>query len=142
MTQAKSGDTVKVHYTGTLDDGTIFDTSANREPLEFTIGDGRIIPGFEKAIIGMSTTESKTIKISCDKAYGPYNNEMVMVVEKRQFPPHITAEVGQHLQIPRADGQTIIVVVANVNESQITLDANHPLAGKDLTFDIQLVEIA
>lgn len=141
MGQVKNGDTVKVHYTGKFDDGTIFDSSDNHGPLEFKLGEGQIIPGFEQAIIGMEPSETKTVKIPFDKAYGPYYEEMVMVVERNQFPPHLNPEVGQKLQIPKEDGQIILFMVTDASESNVTLDANHPLAGKDLTFDIQLIEI-
>ncbi|NWF75756.1 MAG: peptidylprolyl isomerase [Nitrospirae bacterium] len=142
MGQAKIGDTVKVHYTGKLNDGTIFDTSEGREPLKFTIGEGHIIPGFEQAIIGMSINESKTIKIPSDNAYGPYRKEMVVVVQRNQLPSHIKPEKGLHLRIPGPDGQGFVVIITDMSDSTITLDGNHPLAGKDLTFDIQLIEIA
>lgn len=141
MAQAKIGDTVRVHYTGKLDDGTVFDTSLGHEPLEFTIGDGRIIPGFEKAVIGMSPDESKTIKISYNDAYGPYFKEMVIVVSKSQFPPNINPEVGQQYQVPTPDGRILIFKVTDMNDDSVTLDANHPLAGKDLIFEIKLVSI-
>ena len=141
MTRVKTGDTVKVHYTGKLDDGTVFDSSRERDPLEFTIGDGRIIPGFEEALTGMNLNESKTVKIPFDKAYGPYHNELCMEVEKNQFPPHINPQIGQQLQIPRSDGQTVMFVITQITERTITLDANNPLAGKDLIFDLQVVEI-
>lgn len=141
MAQAKIGDTVRVHYTGKLDDGTVFDTSIGHEPLEFTIGDGRIIPGFEKAIIGMSPDESKTVKIPYNDAYGPYFNEMVIVVSKSQFPPNVNPEVGQQYQVPTPDGRMLIFKVTEMNDDSVTLDANHPLAGKDLIFDIRLVAI-
>lgn len=142
MGQAKIGDTVKVHYTGKLNDGTIFDTSEGRDPLKFTIGEGHIIPGFEQAIIGMSINESKTIKIPSDNAYGPYRTEMVVVVQRNQLPSHIKPEIGLHLRIPGPDGQGFVVIITDMSDSTITLDGNHPLAGKDLTFDIQLIEIA
>ncbi len=142
MAGAKQGDTVKVHYTGKLEDGTVFDSSFNRDPLQFTIGGGQVIPGFEQAVIGMNPGESKTTKVPADKAYGPHHEEMVMVVERNQFPGHLKPEVGQRLQIHLADGGTLIVVVTDMSESTVTLDANHPLAGKDLTFDIELLEIA
>ncbi len=141
MAQAKSGDTVKVHYTGKLENGTVFDTSINRDPLRFTIGEGQVIPGFEQAVVGMNPGESKTTKVPVDKAYGPHRKEMVMAVNRNQFPVHLKPEVGRRLQIRKADGRTIGVTVADVSESSVTLDANHPLAGKDLTFDIQLLEI-
>jgi len=142
MAQAKQGDTVKINYTGKLDDGTVFDTTKGREPLKFKIGEGKIIPGFEQGVIGMKPGESKSIKIPADKAYGPHRKEMVTSVPRTQFPPDIKPEVGQQLQIRQPNGQTIIVSVSDVSESTVSLDANHPLAGKDLTFDLQLVEIA
>ncbi|NWF62505.1 MAG: peptidylprolyl isomerase [Fischerella sp.] len=141
MTQAKLGDTVKVHYTGKLDDGTVFDSSAERDPLQFSIGEGVVIPGFEEAVVGMAPGESKTATISADQAYGPYRPELVMVVEKQRIPTDVPVKVGQLLQISQNSGQVIPVVVTNVSDSQVTLDANHPLAGQELIFDIQLVEI-
>jgi peptidylprolyl isomerase len=142
MVHAKPGDTVKIHYTGRLDDGTVFDSSANGEPLEFTLSGGEVIPGFDQAVVGMSPGESKTEKISMDQAYGPYREEMVIEVNRQQLPPDLQPEVGQQLQVQQENGQLIPVLVTEVTESQVTLDANHPLAGEDLTFDIQLVEIA
>ena len=142
MVQAKPGDTVKIHYIGKLDDGTVFDSSANREPLEFTLNEGQVIPGFDQAVMGMSPGESKTEKIPMDQAYGPRIPEMVIEVNRQQMPPDLEPEGGQQLQLQQANGQTIPVLVTEVTESKVTLDANHPLAGEDLTFDIQLVEIA
>ncbi len=141
MTQAKMGDTVKVHYTGKLEDGTVFDTSTNRDPLQFTIGEGRVIPSFEQAVVGMNPGESKNTKIPADKAYGPHREELVLVIDRNQFPVDLNPEVGQRLQSRQADGRTIVVTVTDVSESSVTLDANHPLAGEDLTFDIRLLEI-
>jgi len=141
MAQAKSGDTVRVHYTGTLEDGTVFDTSMDRDPLEFTIGEEQIIPAFERAVVGMNPGESKTILIPSGEAYGPHHEEMVLVVERDQFPPDLKPEVGQQLQMRRGDEHTIIVTVTDVSDCSVTLDANHPLAGRDLTFDLQLVDI-
>jgi len=141
VAQAENGDIVKVHYTGKLENGMIFDTSAKRGPLRFTIGDGQLIPGFEQAVVGMNLGESKRVKVPADKAYGPHCEEMVLVVDQNQLPKHLKLEVGQQLQIPQKDGNKTLVTVTNVSESSVTLDANHPLAGKDLTFDIQLVEI-
>jgi FKBP-type peptidyl-prolyl cis-trans isomerase 2 len=141
MAQAKPGDTVKIHYTGRLEDGTVFDSSANREPLEFTLDGGQVIPGFEQAVVGMTPGESKTEKIPMDQAYGPHRPEMVLEVSRQQMPPELQPEVGQQLQVQQPDGQTIPVFVTEVTESTVTLDANHPLAGEDLTFDIELVEI-
>ena len=142
MAQAKNGDTVKVHYTGKLDDGSVFDTSADREPLQFTIGEGQIIPDFEKAIIGMNPGDTKNIQIPSDNAYGPHDEERVMVVDRSEFPEDLKPEVDQRLQVRQSDGQVFAVTVTDVSESKVTLDGNHPLAGKDLTFDIQLTEIA
>jgi len=141
VAEAKHGDTVKVHYTGKLEDGTVFDTSIERDPLQFTIGQGQVIPGFEKAVVGMNAGESKTTKAPADKAYGPYRKEMLLVVDRNQLPGDLKPTVGQQLQSRQADGRTIRVAVTDVSESSVTLDANHPLAGKDLTFDIQLIEI-
>jgi len=141
MGHAKAGDTVKVHYTGKLGDGTVFDTSANREPLEFTIGGGKIIQGFEEAVVGMSPEDEKTIHLSPEKGYGPHRDEMVVEVERIQFPSHIEPEIGKRLQIQQSGEQHIIVEITGVSESKVTLDANHPLAGHDLIFDIELVEI-
>ena len=141
MAQAKAGDTVKVHYTGKLDDGSVFDTSDDREPLQFTIGEGQLISDFEQAVVGMNPGESKTVQISSDKAYGPHREEMVMEVDRSEFPEDLEPKVDQRLQVSQSDGQTFPVTVTDVSESKITLDANHPLAGKDLTFDVQLSEI-
>ncbi len=142
MAQAKKGDTVKVHYTGTLEDGTVFDSSLSREPLQFTIGEGRLIQGFEEAVEGMEVGESKTEKISADKAYGPHFKELVVKVDKSQLPPDMELEVGQRLEIRQDDGRTTPVTITEVTDENVTLDANHPLAGKDLIFHIELVELA
>ena len=141
MVQAKSGDTVKVHYTGRLDDGTKFHTSIGREPLQFTIGKNQLIPAFEQAIVGMKPGESKTIKIPAQNAFGPYYDDLVRTIKRDQFPPDLEPEVGQKLNASHIDGQTITVTVIDVTESSITLDANHPLAGQNLTFEIKLIDI-
>jgi peptidylprolyl isomerase len=141
MAQAKTGDTVKVHYTGKLDDGTVFDTSADREPLQFIVGEGQIIPDFEQAVVGMNPGDSKTVQIPSDRAYGPHHEEMIMEVDRNEFPEDLEPKVDQRLQVRQSDGQTFAVTVTAVSESKVTLDGNHPLAGKDLTFDIQLSEI-
>lgn len=141
MAEAKNGDSVKVHYTGKLDDGTVFDTSAEREPLLFTVGEGKLIPDFEQAVVGMNPGESKTIQVPSGNAYGPHRKEMIMVVEQNQFPPELKLEVGQQLQVRQQDGSAFVVKVTEIAESGVTLDGNHPLAGKDLTFDIELTEI-
>ena len=141
MTQAKQGDTVSVHYMGMLENGTIFDSSSGREPLQFVIGEGMLIPNFEQAAIGMTPGESKTIKIPSDEAYGSYHDELVMAVERKEFPPDFEADVGERLRIRQADGEEFIATVTQISETSVTLDANHPLAGECLVFDIQLVEI-
>lgn len=141
MAEAKSGDTVKVHYTGKLEDGTIFDSSIEKEPLEFKIGTGNMIPGFEKAVLGMELGDSITTNIPYQEAYGEKRKEMVVEVPKTQVPKDITPEVGLQLSITQQDGSAIPVIISEVTEEKITLDANHPLAGKNLIFDIELVEI-
>jgi len=142
MAQAKTGDTVKVHYTGKLDNGTVFDSSVDREPLEFTIGNGQLIADFEQAVIDMNPGESKTIKIPFDNAYGPHREEMLMVVDRSQFPEGLEPKIDQKLQVRDPNGGDSVVTVVDVTEANVTLDANHPLAGKDLMFEIQLTEIA
>jgi peptidylprolyl isomerase len=142
MAQAKYGDTVVVHYEGKLTDGTVFDTSSNSDPLQFTIGDGEIIPGFEEAVVGMSVGETRTAEISSDRAYGPHQPELVVQVDRNQLPPDFDLEVGLQLQIQQGPGQFIPATVTDLSNENVTLDANHPLAGKDLVFDIQLVDIA
>jgi FKBP-type peptidyl-prolyl cis-trans isomerase 2 len=142
MTQAKQGDMVKVHYTGKLDDGTVFDSSVDRDPLEFVLGEGQLIAGFEQAVLGMTPGESKTEKIPAEEAYGPHREEMVVEVERQQLPDNIPLDVGQQLQIQQAPNQIIPVVITAIAESKVTLDANPPLAGKDLIFEIELVGIA
>ncbi len=141
MTEAKSGDTVKVHYTGKLDDGTVFDSSQEREPIEFTLGQGEVIPGFEEAVVGMQPGESKTATIASEEAYGPYFDEMVIEVGRDAFPEELEPQVGQKLKVRQPDGEEAVVTVTDVTPTTVTLDANHPLAGEDLTFDIQLVDI-
>jgi len=139
--QAKTGDTVKVHYTGRLQDGTVFDTSVGSEPLEFTIGQGQLIPGFKQAVIGMKVGESKTVTIPVDQAYGPRRDDMIRVVERDQLPEDLDPRVGMQLQMNQGDGGIMIVTITDVSETTITIDANHPLAGQALTFDIELLEI-
>jgi FKBP-type peptidyl-prolyl cis-trans isomerase 2 len=141
MPEAKKGDTVKVHYTGKFDDGTVFDSSLDREPLVFQIGEGSVIPAFEQAVEGMNPGEAKNETIAADQAYGPHLEEMMTEVDRKLFPPNAKLEVGQMLQIPREDGKTLNVTIIKVTEDKVTLDANHPLAGKDLIFNIELVEI-
>ncbi|HSK21470.1 MAG TPA: peptidylprolyl isomerase [Longimicrobiales bacterium] len=140
MASAKSGDTVRVHYTGKLEDGSVFDSSDGRDPLEFTVGSGQVIPGFDQAVAGMSPGEEREVKIPAAEAYGDRKDDLVIVVERSQLPPDIDPDVGQQLQLSQ-EGRAFVVTVADVNEQNITLDANHPLAGEDLTFELQLVEI-
>ncbi len=142
MAEAKIGDTVAVHYTGKLTDGTVFDSSIERSPIEFALGAGNVIPGFEEAVIGMNPGDSKTQIIPAAQAYGDHREDMVMVVDRQQIPPDLPISVGQKLQLQGPAGQPPLpVLVTQVSEQQVTLDANHPLAGQDLTFDIQLVNI-
>ncbi len=142
MAQAKTGDTVKVHYTGKLDDGTVFDNTSEGNPLEFTIGEGRLIPDFEKAVIGMEPGESRSFQVASEFAYGPHREEMVMTVDRKEIPEGLDPQLNQKLQVQQGENQPFVVTVTEVSEGSVTLDANHPLAGKDLTFDIQLAEIA
>lgn len=142
MTQAKQGDNVKIHYKGTLEDGTVFDSSEGRDPLGFELGSGQVIVGFDEAVTGMSVGESKNVTIPADKAYGQRNDQLVMEVPKEQVPKDITPEVNQQLQMGGQNGEIVVVTIVDVSDETITLDANPPLAGKDLIFDIELVEVA
>jgi FKBP-type peptidyl-prolyl cis-trans isomerase SlpA len=141
MSQVKANDRVKVHYTGKLSSGEIFDSSANREPLEFQMGSGQLIPGFENGVMGMSINEKKTIVIPCAEAYGESRPEMVQEVPRTQLPPEIVPEVGMGLSTTTPDGHEIPLVITEVTETTIVVDGNHPLAGKDLTFDLEVVSI-
>lgn len=142
MSQAKTNDKVTVHYTGKLDDGTVFDTSRDRDPLEFTIGAGQVIPGFENGVIGMAEGDNKSVTLKPQDAYGNVRDDLIIEVKKSDIPANIEVAVGQQLQINRPDGQTIPVNVSAVTDEKVTLDANHPLAGKNLTFEIELVKIS
>ncbi len=141
MPQAKSGDTVNVHYTGTLEDGTVFDSSTDREPLNFTLGEGEVIPGFDAGVIGMEVGETKTVNIPAAQAYGDPREELIVTFERGAFPDDLEPNVGQHLQLTMQDGSPIMVLVTAVNDDDVTLDANHFLAGKDLTFKLTLESI-
>ena len=141
MSEAKSGDTVRIHYTGSLTDGTPFDSSEGRDPLEFTIGSGQIIPGLEREILGMKVGDKKTVTAVADEAYGQHNPEAMQEVPRANIPPEIELKVGNRLQAVTQDGRQISVVIAAVTDETVTMDANHPLAGKDLVFDVELVEI-
>ncbi len=138
---AKDGDTVKVHYKGTLEDGSVFDTSRGKQPLEFILGGGTMIVGFDKAVNGMQVGEIKTVTIPPNEACGPYRDDLVLVIERERLPENVHPEIGHRLQTQRSDGSTVRAVVTNVSEDSITVDANHPLAGKAMTFEIELVEI-
>lgn len=142
MSKAKHGDTVLVHYTGRLDDGTVFDSSDGREPLEFTIGEGQVIPGFEQAVDGLSVGEKKEARIPPEKAYGPRSDQLVLSVQPDRFPQDVEPKVGQRFTMTTDDGQQIPVMVTEAGSESVKIDANHPLAGEPLTFDLELVRIA
>lgn len=141
MQQVKKGDTVKVHYHGKLEDGSTFDSSEGREPLEFEVGGGMVIPGFDNGVTGMAIGEKKTINIPADEAYGPKQEELIMEFPKDRFPQDLTPEVGMQLAMNNGSGQQIPVTITEVKEDAVVLDANHPLAGKALIFDLELVAI-
>jgi peptidylprolyl isomerase len=141
MAHPRPGDTVAVHYTGRLADGTVFDSSREREPMEVTVGEGQVIPTFEEAVAGMQPGEARTITIPADQAYGPHRQELMVSVDRAEFPDHIEPAVGLALEVRQEGGEPAIVRVAEVSGEEITLDANHPLAGEDLTFDLELVAI-
>ena len=141
MTQVKTGDTVRIHYTGTLENGETFDTSAGRDPLEFVVGGGQIIPGLDKALPGMTVGESKTVPVPCAEAYGAADPAARQDVPRETIPAEIPVEPGLQLQMQTQTGQVIPVTVVEVTEQVVVLDANHPLAGKDLTFQIELVAV-
>jgi peptidylprolyl isomerase len=142
MQQVKSGDTVQVHYEGKLKSGELFDSSEGREPLEFTVGSGQVINGFDKAVVDMEPGEKKTVHIPVADAYGERTSEALISVPRSEFPADLNPEVGQELQMSDDQGHVFPVVVAEVGDDHIVLDANHPLAGEDLTFDITLVKIS
>ena len=141
MTEVRTGDTVRIHYTGSLPDGTVFDSSRNREPLECTVGSGQIIPGLDRALTGMTVGEEKTVEVPCDEAYGPRDPNGLQEIPRDQVPEGIPLDVGTPLSMRAPDGRSFAVTVADVTEEVVVLDANHPLAGQDLTFAVELVEI-
>ncbi|MEZ7514578.1 FKBP-type peptidyl-prolyl cis-trans isomerase [Flavobacterium frigidarium] len=141
MTQVKENNTVKVHYTGKLADGQVFDTSEGKEPLAFTLGEGRLIPGFEKGLIDMKLNEKKTINITKDDAYGDPREDLIIEVPKTELPQEMTPEVGMGLVSRTPEGQEMNLMVVEVREESVVLDGNHPLAGKELIFDLEVVEI-
>ncbi len=137
----KMGDTVKLHYKAKTQDLVIFDSLSQMDPLVFTIGDGQILPAFENALIGMKVGEKKTINLQSEEAFGPYMEELITTIDKSELPSNLEIEKGQQLQIQQPDGQTILVKVIDMTDKEVTFDANHPLAGKDIEFDIHLLEI-
>jgi peptidylprolyl isomerase len=139
---AEDGNTVKLHYLGTLEDGSVFDSSEGREPLEFTLGEGKMIPGFENEVRDMQVGQSKTFTIPAQEAYGVYRDDLTLSVERSELPEGLDPMVGQRMQMQQKNSQPVIVTVTEVTETSITLDANHPLAGKDLTFKVEMVEIS
>jgi peptidylprolyl isomerase len=142
MRQAKHGDTVKVHYRGKLHNGSVFDATFDREPLQFTIGGGQIIPGFEEAVVGMNPGDSKTTDLPVEKGFGPHREDLVVVVAKSKLADlDVEAKVGELVSIPQSGGPPVDATIADVTESEVTVDFNHPLAGEDLSFDIELVDI-
>lgn len=141
MDTANFGRTVKIHYTVKLDDGTVIDSTLNHEPFIFTLGMGQVIAGFEMAVMDMSPGSSKSVKIDVEDAYGPYYKELIKELDLSEFPADFKFEVGQHLEIPGADGKSDVVTVLGVTEKTVILDTNHPCAGKDLIVDIELLEI-
>ena len=142
MAHPRSGDTVKVHYTARLDDGRVFDSSKERDPLQLTIGEGKPFPGLDEALTEMEPGEERTVTIPADRGYGPHRPELLVAVDRTEFPNDIQPQVGQRLQVRHEQGQVSVVTVADVSDEQVTLDANHPLAGRDLTLELQLVEVA
>ncbi len=141
MAQAKMGDTVKVHYSGKLDTGVLFDTSEGCDPIEFELGSGCLISGFEEAVVGMSPGESKTVQIPPEKAYGRYREDRVITVDKKDLPPEIVPEEGMALEIPASNGVMVPAQITEITDTTVTIDANHPLVEQTLTFEIKLVEI-
>jgi peptidylprolyl isomerase len=141
MTSAKTGDAVKAHYTGTLDDGTVFDSSKDRDPMEFVIGKGTLIPDFEDAVIGLKAGEAKNIHVKAENAYGEHRDDLIISIPQKELPDDLNPELGKMVQMIQSDGKAIVLRITGISSDEITVDANHELAGKDLNFDIQLVEI-
>ncbi len=141
MAEVKTGDTVRVHYEGSLEDGRKFDSSLDREPIELTVGSGQVISGFENAVVGMEEGDSRTVTVPPEEGYGPHDPNLLHKVDREQVPDEIDLQVGAQLQATDRQGQVIALTVADFDDSTVTLDANHPLAGQDLTFDVKVVEI-
>ncbi len=142
MASAKEGNKVKVHFTGKTGDGNVFASSYGHDPLEFIIGEGQMLPGIEKAITGMRVGEQKIANLTPEEGYGPRHMDWIFEVERTEFPPHFTPETGMQLQVPQSDGMYMILTVLSVGEEMVKVDANHPLAGENLTFELELLEIA
>ncbi len=140
MSKVSDGSKVKVHYTGKLNDGTVFDSSREREPLEFTVGQGQVIPGFEEAVRGMEAGESRSVTLGCEQAYGQRRQDMILDVPRDKFPEDIPPKVGQQLMLRHPEGQEFPAFIVEVKDQVITIDANHPLAGEDLNFEIELMQ--
>ena len=141
MSAVIAGSKVKVHYTGTFDDGEVFDSSRETEPLAFEVGSGQVIPGFDNAVIGMKVGEKKQVRLPEEEAYGPYNQEMVFAADRNQFDEGLIPEAGQQFQTTMEDGTPLLLRVKSVEDGEVMLDANHPMAGKTLNFDLEVVEI-
>lgn len=141
MTAAATGRKIKVHYTGTFDDGEVFDSSRQAQPFEFEVGTGQVIPGFDNAVVGMKAGETKQVRLTGEDAYGPYNQEMVFDADPNQFEEGMSPAVGQQFQTQMQDGTPLLLTVKAVSDDKITLDANHPMAGKALNFDLEVVEV-
>lgn len=141
MAQAKRGDTVKVHYTGTLQDETVFDSSRERDPLEFTLGAGMVVPGFENLVLGLKEGETAKRTIPCAQAYGERRAELRLEVKRADIPASLELNIGMHLRMQSPDGKTASVEIVELTKDTVKLDANHPLSGKDLTFEVELVEL-
>jgi peptidylprolyl isomerase len=141
MSFAKAGDQVAVHYTGTLADGTVFDSSRERDPLVFTVGIGQVIVGFDQAVTGMAIGETRTAVVPADEAYGAYQDELLFAVDPQELPQNLVPEIGEQYQMRQGDGQIIVVTVHDITPTEVVFDANHPLAGQDLTFEIELISI-
>ena len=142
MVRAKQGNTVRVHYTGKLEDGTVFDTSIGHDPMQFTIGQRQLLPGFEQSVIGMEPGEGKTVKIPAHQAYGLHETGKVIEVDRDRIPSGFPLKIGLRLQGSPAGGRAVDFTIIGLTDTKVTLDGNHPLAGKDLTFDIELLEVA
>ncbi|MFC1516434.1 peptidylprolyl isomerase [Thermodesulfobacteriota bacterium] len=141
MGQVKNGNTVKIHFTGKLENGEVFDTSLEREPMEFQVGNGDVMQGLEEGIVGMALGDTKTIEIRPEQGFGARHEDLVVEVVKTLLPESVTPEVGQQLQVSKAEGETIVVTIIDMDDDTVTLDANHPLAGHTLIFDVELVEV-